>query len=153
MSIGPEAEGPDKGQLTLFVPSGCISSPDEPLKVLKEYNYNIGRICYGSGNSKGMNPVEIASAWMIFKKVPAIRLVLETDRLSDTLLNKLMNNMIVVYVAGASLSQKDLSSSRNLSRVNVFKIVSPDGTCWIECKEIYFTLSDDDFYNNRILIK
>jgi hypothetical protein len=167
--IGKEAEGPDIGTETLFIPSG---SP-------KRFGYNeffekvislpISRLYFGAGNDTGLVEEDVKLIDKLlgmptlprffrnwFRCIPWYKILIECTVADVKALQQLQQELGIYITQSPSVEiilVLPIKSSIMIPEVQHIKFVGTKGLVWFRCAASYKTLFDDELYNTDKLFE
>jgi len=139
--IGNEAEGPDKGALTLFIGSKDVGN-NEILKILSE-NPEIKRVYFGANNNQGISDINVELLEHLTKESEVVIEINNPEQYAkiwDNLAYMQPDNIKVVLTLPVAFDF-DFMGCFDIKLVNEKKEV-----VWFEMKSKYFTEPDDILY-------
>jgi hypothetical protein len=129
---GQEAEGPQKGILTLFIPKNAINRTSF-FEFAKKYN--ITRLYFGAGNDRGINPDLIGHLKWIPKHFTIFLEILKGDDLK-LIPPSFLKRTNIIYVIQDYLEVNP----------SVFKIESKKEVNWYELQKPFTNSLDSKLY-------
>jgi hypothetical protein len=147
--IGKEAEGPNKGLITLF-----ISDPDinfgELVEILGHYrNHRIEQLYFGAGNNRKVpNDPQILNAFIGWSKRYIITLEIGLLSEIDKIPSYIKKFVRIVYcVIDLSIDHSDPIY------ITDFKIIGEKRLCWYTLQNYYLTKLSHPYYESDKVIK
>lgn len=138
--IGTEAEGPRKGQKTLFIPNVPHQVSINKIETILLSN-DIQYIYFGAGNRPG---IDVTTARNLYKLPKSTRIIIECVDVEQVYIAKLYSSrkdIEILYTINRTNTDID-----NFDGINHIKIIGKNSLYWYEVRSAYLTQHDDELY-------